>query len=74
MEEQNKSQIMFKPGDIVKIRHEELLNVPSNMLVIEKVTNEYGSLVGMKCIWFDKLEVPHEMIISTKDLKLVKAE
>lgn len=66
-------KIMFKPGDIVRIKHEELNNVPANMLIIEKVLHLDGTLRGMKCIWFDKLEVPHEMILSTKDLCLVKA-
>ena len=66
-------RIMFKPGDIVRIKHEELMNVPSNMLIIEKVTNLDGTLRGMRCIWFDKQEVPHDIVLSTKDLCLVKS-
>jgi len=66
-------QIMFKPGDIVRIKHSELQYSPANMLITEKVLNKDNSLQGMRCVWFDKDEVPHEMILSTKDLLLVKS-
>lgn len=70
---ENKKQTMFKPGDIVKIKHAELENSPSNMLITEKVLNKDNSLQGMRCVWFDRDEVPHEMILSTKDLLLIKS-
>ena len=70
---ENKKDVMFKPGDIVRIKHSELQNTPINMLITQKVTDCNKVLLGMKCLWFDKEEVPHEMVISTKDLELVKA-
>lgn len=66
----------YNPGDIVKVRHKNLENVPV-MYVLEKVTRsisnkESGSyetvFVGIKCRWFDKNSCLREAIFSTKDL------
>lgn len=63
----------FKPGDIVKLKHEQL-NSPV-MYVVEKVTktfkhnNELTNIFkGIRCRWFDVNMVLQEAVFSTKDL------
>lgn len=71
-------KVFFVPGDIVIVKHEKLENRPV-MLIKEKVEKTIrdrdgatGSLfLGMRCIWYDKNQVLHEAIFSTKDLKHV---
>lgn len=69
-------KIFFNPGDVVKVRHNHLANVPA-MYVIEKVTRSITNkdtgiyetaFIGIKCRWFDKDSVLREAIFSTKDL------
>lgn len=68
------SKIFFNPGDLVKVRHKELENVPT-MYVIEKVTRSLftkdhteNAFIGIKCRWFDKNQRLQESVFSTKDL------
>ena len=72
----NDDKIFFNPGDIVKVKHDKLENVPE-MYVVEKVTrtilNKYDNsketiFIGIKCRWFDKNSCLREAIFSTKDL------
>ena len=49
------NKIFFVPGDVVKIRHKQLKNIPL-MYVVEKVTRSYrhndetvNSFKGIKC-------------------------
>lgn len=70
-------KIYFSPGDIVVLKHEELLS--PIMVVQEKVSRSYkqGENVvnifkGIKCRWFDKNLVLQEAIFSSKDLKHYK--
>ena len=66
--------IYFIPGDRVQVRH-DIENKPT-MYVIEKVVksirtkeNERENIfLGIKCRWYDKNQVLHEAIFSTKDL------
>ena len=71
------TKTFFNPGEIVKVRHSELENVPT-MYVVEKVTrsltnreNGYNetAFIGIKCRWFDKNSCLREAIFSTKDLE-----
>lgn len=66
----------YAPGEIVKVRHNELDNVP-NMYIVEKVTRTITNKTdgsaetifsGMRCRWFDKDGRLQEAIFSTKDL------
>lgn len=67
-------KIFFVAGDKVKVRH-EIDNRPV-MFVTEKVTksikdkdgNVENMFLGLRCKWFDKNQVLHEAIFSTKDL------
>ena len=72
----NDNRVFFNPGEIVKLRHSQLDNIP-NMYVVEKVTRtivnkENNSndvaFIGIKCRWFDKNSCLREAIFSTKDL------
>lgn len=68
-------KIYFNPGDLVKVRHEKLENVPV-MYVLEKITrnittkegNTDNVFVGIRCRYFDKNQVLREAVFSTKDL------
>lgn len=68
-------KIYFNPGDLVKVRHEKLENVPV-MYVLEKITRNIATkegsnenvFVGIRCRYFDKNQVLREAIFSTKDL------
>lgn len=66
----------YVPGDIVTLRHDLIENKPV-MYVVEKVTKSFVNkdsderenvFVGIKTRWFDKNQVMHEAIFSTKDL------
>lgn len=68
----------FIAGDIVEIRH-NIENKPK-MFITEKVTktvkDKNGNIetifIGLRCKWFDKQQVLHEAIFSTKDLKHIE--
>ena len=67
-------KIFFNAGQVVRLKHEGLTNVP-NMMVVEKVSRSMIKngeketiFMGIKCRWFDKNEVLQEAIFSTKDL------
>ena len=67
-------KIFFNAGQVVKLKHNNLNNVP-NMMVVEKVSRSLIKngeketiFMGIKCRWFDKNEVLQEAIFSTKDL------
>ena len=70
-------KIYFVAGDIVEVRH-NIENKPK-MFVTDKITKSIkdkdGNIVnvflGLKCRWYDKTQVLHEAIFSTKDLKHV---
>lgn len=67
-------KIFFNAGQIVRLKHDNLENVP-NMMVTEKVSRSMIKngeketiFMGIKCRWFDKNGVLQEAIFSTKDL------
>lgn len=69
-------KVYYAPGEVVRLRHEKLDNVP-NMYVVEKVTrtifnkednSSETAFIGIKCRWFDKNSILREAIFSTKDL------
>ena len=70
-------KIFFIAGDIVEVRH-DIENKPK-MFVTDKITksikdkdgNIENVFLGLKCKWYDKNQVLHEAIFSTKDLKHV---
>ena len=70
-------KIYFVAGDIVEVRH-SIENKPK-MFVTDKITksikdkdgNIENVFLGLKCKWYDKNQVLHEAIFSTKDLKHV---
>lgn len=70
-------KIFFVAGDIVEVRH-NIDNKPK-MFVTDKITksikdkdgNIENIFLGLKCKWYDKNQVLHEAIFSTKDLKHV---
>lgn len=72
-------KVFYNPGDIVRVRHEKLENVPV-MYVIEKVTRTITNkdatpetvFLGMKCRWFDNNGVLRDAIFSSKDLEHVE--
>lgn len=71
-------KIFYNPGDIVKVRHRQLKNVP-NMWVVEKITRAYkkgeetiNSFVGIKCRWFNNDGTLCEDVFSSKDLERVR--
>ena len=65
------NKIKLIPGDYVLL-NKHLQDKPDIMLVIgEERTGERDSiLVGIKCLFFDKLGIPHEYVFNTKDLDL----
>ena len=72
------SKVFFVPGDIVKVRHKQLKNIPL-MYVVEKVTRSYkhneetvNSFKGIKCRWFNVQGDLCEAVFSSKDLEKVK--
>lgn len=71
----DENKVFFNPGDTVTIKH-NIENKPE-MFVVEKVvrsmvnkeTQEMENVfLGIKCRWFDKNQVMHEELFSTKDL------
>lgn len=69
-------RVYYAPGEIVKVRHEKLDNIP-NMYVVEKVTRNLfnkdlgtneTAFIGIKCRWFDNNANLREAVFSTKDL------
>ena len=65
----------FNPGDLVIVKH-DIDNKPV-MFVVEKATRSLYNketnvkeniFLGVKCRWFDKNQVMHEDVFSTKDL------
>lgn len=68
-------KVFFVAGDIVEVRH-NIDNKPK-MFVTDKITksikdkdgNIENIFLGLKCKWYDKNQVLHEAIFSTKDLK-----
>lgn len=72
-------KVWYNPGDIVRVRHSKLANVPV-MYVIEKVTRTITNkdtapetiFLGMKCRWFDNNGVLRDAIFSSKDLEHVE--
>ncbi len=76
----NDDRIFYNPGEIVKVRHDKLANIPI-MYVVEKVTRTFSNktekpnetaFLGIKCRWFDKNGALCEAIFSTKDLEHVE--
>jgi len=67
------NRIKLLPGDYVFL-NKDLQDKPDIMLVVgEERTGERDSLlIGIRCLFFDKLGVPHEYVFSTKDLELYK--
>ena len=55
-------KIFYNPGDLVRVRHRKLSNIPV-MYVVEK---------GIKCRWFNANGDLCEEIFSSKDLERVK--
>lgn len=62
-------------GDLVRVRHKKLDNVPV-MWVVDKVTRTYrqdgesvNQFKGIKCRWFNKQGDLCEEIFSSKDLE-----
>jgi uncharacterized protein YodC (DUF2158 family) len=65
----------FIAGDIVKVRHKKLDNVPV-MWVVDKVTRTYkngdesvNQFKGIKCRWFNENGDLREEVFSSKDLE-----
>jgi hypothetical protein len=71
----NDDRIYFAPGDIVKLRHENISYRPA-MYVVEKISrsivNKNGDrenvFIGIKTRWFSNDYKLQEAIFSTKDL------
>lgn len=71
-------KIFYNPGDLVRVRHRKLSNIPV-MYVVEKVTRSYkhndetvNSFKGIKCRWFNVNGDLCEEIFSSKDLERAK--
>ena len=71
-------KIFYNPGDLVRVRHRKLSNVPV-MYVVEKVTRSYkhndeilNSFKGIKCRWFNVSGDLWEESMSSTDLERVK--
>ena len=71
----DENRVYYNAGDVVTVRH-DIPNKPV-MWVVEKCvrslfnkeTNEMENVfLGIKCRWFDKDQVLHEELFSTKDL------
>lgn len=72
------SRTFFNPGEIVRVRHKQLENVPV-MYVVEKVTRTLKNqnanetiFVGIRTRWFDNTGRLQEAVFSSKDLEHVK--
>lgn len=72
------NKVFYNPGDLVTIKH-DVDNKPK-MFVVEKVVRSMVSketqemenvFLGIKCRWFDKNQVMHEELFSTKDLSKI---
>lgn len=70
-------KIYFVAGDLVEVRH-EIENKPKMFVtdkIIKSIKDKDGNVesvfLGLKCKWYDKNQVLHEAIFSTKDLKHV---
>lgn len=67
-------KIYFVAGDLVEVRH-EIENKPKMFVtdkIIKSIKDKDGNVesvfLGLKCKWYDKNQVLHEAIFSTKDL------
>lgn len=73
------TRTFFNPGEIVRVRHNQLENVPV-MYVVEKVTKTLKKadsstetlFVGIRARWFDNTGRLQEAIFSSKDLEHIK--
>lgn len=74
----DENKVFYNPGDLVTIKH-DVDNKPK-MFVVEKVVRSMVSketqemenvFLGIKCRWFDKNQVMHEELFSTKDLSKI---
>ena len=70
-------KIYFVAGDIVEVRH-NIENKPKMFVtdkIMKSIKDKDGNIenvfLGLKCKWYDKNQVLHEAIFSTKDLKHV---
>ena len=70
-------KIYLNPGDLVRVRHSKLENLPI-MYVVEKVSRTIktpesieSAFIGIKCRWFDKDQKLNEAVFSTKDLEKI---
>lgn len=74
---ENKEKIFLQPGDVVTLK-QDLPNKPV-MIVVRKETNVFKNqpsgitLKGIRCRWFTKDGFMQEMVVSTKDLILLKS-
>ena len=71
----DEAKIYFNAGDVCIVKH-DIENKPK-MFVVEKCTRSLFNkennqmenvFLGIKCRWFDKNQVMHEELFSTKDL------
>lgn len=76
--EYDESRVFFNPGDLCTVKH-DIENKPI-MWVVEKCTRSLlnkeskemeNVFLGIKCRWFDKNQVLHEELFSTKDLQKI---
>lgn len=74
---ENKEKVFLQPGDVVTLK-QDIPNKPT-MVVVRKEINVFTdhpsgiSLKGIRCRWFTTDGTLQEMVVSTKDLVLVKS-
>lgn len=74
---ENKEKVFLQPGDLVTFK-QDIPNKPV-MMVVRKETNMFKnqpsgiSLKGIRCRWFTDSKFVQEIVVSTKDLVLVKS-
>lgn len=74
---EGKEKIFLQPGDIVTLK-QDVPNKPT-MIVVRKEINVFKdqpsgiALKGIRCRWFTTNGFVQEMVVSTKDLVLVKS-
>lgn len=74
---ETKEKIFLQPGDLVTLK-QDIPNKPI-MLVVRKEINVFRdqptgiALKGIRCRWFTKDGFVQEMVVSTKDLVLVRS-
>lgn len=72
-----KEKIFLQPGDLVTLK-QDIPNKPV-MVVVRKEINVFKdqpggiALKGIRCRWFTATGFVQEMVVSTKDLILVKS-